>query len=178
MLKLRKSLNKISKNYSTVEVIDKLQLSITQTNPNYLFLKSLSNFWKFTIINTLFITITFLFFNSLIAPDNQIIVNLLITVCISLLYIFILQPILNTRILGHPGYERTLGYYLKYWCLSGFILCSLTPWLPDLPHQLLSYGWFISTTILLSALLLDATPYMNRLGLCCTNLSLKAYSTI
>ena len=56
MLKLRKSLNKISKNYSTVEVIDKLQLSITQTNPNYLFLKSLSNFWKFTIINILFIT--------------------------------------------------------------------------------------------------------------------------
>ena len=163
MLKLRKSLNKISKNYSTVEVIDKLQLSITQTNPNYLFLKSLSNFWKFTIINILFITITFLFFNSLIAPDNQIIVNLLITGCISLLYIFILQPILNTIILGHPDYERTLGYYLKYWCLSGFILCSLTPWLPDLPHQLLSYGWFISTTILLSALLLDATPYMNRL---------------
>ncbi|HAV6163388.1 TPA: molecular chaperone, partial [Acinetobacter baumannii] len=74
MLKLRKSLNKISKNYNTVEVIDKLQLSITQTNPNYLFLKSLSNFWKFTIINILFITITFLFFNSLIAPDNQIIV--------------------------------------------------------------------------------------------------------
>ena len=59
------------------------------------------------------------------------------------------QSLLNTIILGHLDYERTLGYYLKYWCLSGFILCSLTPWLPDLPHQLLSYGWFISTTALL-----------------------------
>ncbi|KKC45390.1 molecular chaperone [Acinetobacter sp. V2] len=163
MLKLRKSLNKISKNYSTVEIIDKFHLSNTHTNYNYLFLKSLSSFWKFTIINILFITITFLFFNSLIAPDNQIIVNLLITVCISFIYIFILQPILNTKILGHPDYEKILSYYLKYWFLSGFILCSLTPWLPDLLHQHLSYGWFISTIILLSVLLLDATPYMNRL---------------
>lgn len=163
MLKLKKDLSKFSPNHSAFEIIDSLQIFNTQNNINFIFIKSLCEIKKFNIINVLFALVTFVLFNFFINPNSHFLINSLITSILSFIFIFVLQPTINAKILSHSNYEKILAQYLKYWCLSGFLLCSFTPVIPELTHQLLSYSWFLCSIGLLGVLLLDATPFMNKI---------------
>ncbi|MFW1840674.1 molecular chaperone [Acinetobacter gyllenbergii] len=163
MINLQNHLHKIYTNHTTTEILNQLQISSTQNNPNFVFLKSLSEIKKFNLINLIFSIGTF-YFSSLLL---EITPKAGIVICISLvtiaLFICILQPILHAKILGRPDQEETLIRLSKIWFLSGFILCIATPWFAESLHQLLSYTWLVFSVLLIGALKLNAAPHHNNL---------------
>lgn len=163
MLKLRSKLRKAYSKPTIEMVVNEFQIPNTTHNQNYIFLKSLDNFKKLALINLIFIFGTFYFFEKLFnsTPYREIGFSVTLLFCLS--FVFILQPIFQTKILGHENYAHRLVSYMKIWVLSGFIFCGFAAVIPEVLHQILTYGWLVFSIILLGSIQLDAEKNMNKL---------------
>ncbi|WP_336943053.1 molecular chaperone [Acinetobacter modestus] len=163
MLKLRRKLRKAYSKPTIDMVINEFHIQNSAQNQNYIFLKSLDNFKKLALISLIFIIGTFYFSEKMFNSTPYRETGFVTTFLFCLIFIFILQPIFQTKILGRDNHEEKLISYCKIWLLSGFIFCGFAPLLPEILHQVLTYGWLVCSIILLGSIQLNIETGINKL---------------
>lgn len=137
-----------------------LQLTEIDRNPNYLYLKSL-NQWYTSVWAILVFGLNSCFILHYLKLTLWF--SLPISILLALLYLPLIQAPLQALICARRHQDQFLENISVIWFVSGLAILASTAFIQPIWHLALSYLWMLLSLILLTSLQLTALPYMNAL---------------
>lgn len=159
MLRLQSNLSKASHQHVMAQ-IDELHLNQTETNPNYLFLKSMNSWKKFLWAKVIFAMSTYYTLDNLGVATQ---INFYIVLLLTLAFFSTALSVLHAYLCRGDKVEKHLDRLSLLFFLTGLVLIFFAPNIPPDWHQLLSYAWLLCSLALITSIQLTAQPYMNDL---------------